>query len=157
MAERKTLSLGSLDQQTSRGAAEAARAWNVSPKRAAALKERARSNRREPSEAQKLLWSRMADKQLGFTFNREVVMGSTIVDFACKSRWLVVEVGGTGEGSQATLAALSDRKLTEVGVRVLRFSEAQIFEDVDGVVEAIRAALSEPFEKPRFAAEGDAV
>ena len=89
------------------------------------------------------------DKQLGFTFNREVVMGSTIVDFACKQRWLVVEIGGT-EGTEATIAELSDRKLTEVGVRVLRFSEEQVLKDIETVVAAIAEELNKPFERPRI-------
>ncbi len=57
--------------------------------------------RRNPTEAQKALWERLSDKQIGYNFNREVVVGSAIVDFACKTRWLVVETGGKGDASQA--------------------------------------------------------
>ena len=76
-------------------------------------------------------------------------MGSTIATFACKTRWLVVEVGGT-EGPEATLAALSDRKLADVGVRVMRFSEAQVFDGFDDVLNTIKAELQKPFERPRI-------
>ena len=75
-------------------------------------------------------------------------MGSAIVDFACKTRWLVVETGGEGDAG-ATLAALSDRKLTDVGVRVMRFSDSAVLEDTDAVVKAIKDELQKPFEKPR--------
>jgi very-short-patch-repair endonuclease len=107
--------------------------------------------RRNPSEAQKALWERLRDKQCGFTFNREVVMGSAIVDFACKTLWLVVETGSEGEVDD-TIAALSDRKLRDVGVRVLRFSDRQVMEDLDGVVAQIKAELQKPFERPRIEA-----
>ena len=112
---RKKLSLGNVtDRAEDREAGgDRTRAWTVSPARAEALKQRARDMRRNPTEAQRVLWERLKDKQCGFTFNREVVMGSAIVDFACKTRWLVVEVGDT-EGPQATIAELSDRKLREV-------------------------------------------
>jgi len=158
--ERKKLSLGLVSQRAEqRSAAQVARAWNVSASRAEALKARARDMRRNPGAAQQALWERIKDKQCGFTFNREVVMGSAIVDFACKSRWLVIEVGGVpGEGgseSEATLAALRDRKLTDVGVRVLRFSERQVLEEIDVVIEAVRAELAKPFERPRLAAPGE--
>lgn len=154
MNERKKLSLGGLSERPGRSASEAARAWKVSPKRAEALRERARSNRREPTAAQEALWDRLKDKQCaGFTFNREVVMGSSIVDFACKPRWLVIELGGT-EGTEATLAELSDRKLTDVGVRVMRFAESQVLEDIDTVVGEIQAELAKPFEKPRTSSYG---
>jgi len=119
------------------------------------LKQQARAMRRNPTPAQAALWERLKDKQCGFTFNREVVMGSAIVDFAAKTRWLVVETGGTGdpggEDAEATLAALSDRKLSEVGVRVLRFAEEQVLGDIEVVVKAIKDELQKPFEKPRTA------
>jgi very-short-patch-repair endonuclease len=150
MTERKKLSLGAVTARADeRDAADRARAWRVSPARAAALKERARDMRRNPTPAQQALWERLKDKQCGFTFNREVVMGSAIVDFACKTRWVVVEVGET-EGSAATIAELSDRKLREVGVRVLRFAEPEVLENIETVVKAVKDELQKPFEKPKM-------
>lgn len=148
MTERRKLSLGNVAERASETASpeERTRAWNVSPARAAQLRERARHMRRHPSEAQALLWEELKDKKCGFTFNREVVMGSAIVDFAARSRWLVVEVGGT-DGAEATIAALSDHKLTEVGVRVMRFSEEQVLADLAGVVAAIKTELEKPFDR----------
>ena len=153
-AERKKLSLGQVGARgEERSAADRTRAWKVSASRQEALKERARDMRRNPTEAQKALWERLKDKQCGFTFNREVVMGSAIVDFACKTRWLVVETGGDGE-SETTLAALSDRKLTDVGVRVMRFADAEVLADTDAVVKAIKDELQKPFEKPQIERTG---
>ncbi|WP_126173271.1 endonuclease domain-containing protein [Altericroceibacterium xinjiangense] len=147
-AERKKLSLGAVGERAEeRAAGDRTAAWNISPARAEALKERARDQRRNPTEAQKALWERLKDKQCGFTFNREVVMGSAVVDFACRTRWLVVEVGDT-EGPSATIAELSDRKLREVGVRVMRFAEADALENTDRIVKAIKDELQKPFEKP---------
>jgi leucyl-tRNA synthetase len=152
MAERRKLSLGNVTERAEgRAAADAARSWRVSPKRAEDLKQQARAMRRNPSEAQKALWERLKDKQCGFTFNREVVMGSAIVDFACKTRWLVVETGGEGE-AEGTIAALSDRKLRDVGVRVMRFSDDEVLSDTDRVVKAIKDELQQPFERPRIEA-----
>jgi very-short-patch-repair endonuclease len=153
MAERKKLSLGNVtDRAEGRSAGDAARSWKVSPKRAEDLKLQARAMRRNPTPAQAALWERLKDKQCGFTFNREVVMGSAIVDFACKTRWLVVETGDEGEAG-ATLAALSDRKLSDVGVRVMRFSDDEVLADTDKVVKAIGEELQKPFERPRIEAQ----
>ena len=149
-AERKKLSLGQVGARgEERSAADRTRAWKVSASRQEALKERARDMRRNPTPAQQALWERLKDKQCGFGFEREVIMGSSIVDFACKTRWLVVEVGDT-EGPQATIAELSDRKLREVGVRVMRFAEGEVLEGTDQVVKAIKDELQKPFEKPRI-------
>lgn len=128
--------------------ADKTRGWNVSAARADKLKELARDMRRNPTEAQALLWEEVKDKKCGgFSFTREVVMGSSIVDFGCRSRWLVVETGGTSE-AEVALAELSDRKLTEVGVRVLRFTDDQIMADISSVLAQILAELQKPFEKP---------
>ena len=142
MSERRTLSL--------RGAAERKDAaprqsWNVSETRRARLKDMARAMRREPTEAEKALWTRLSNQKLGgFKFHRQVVIGSTIVDFACPARWLVVEISGD---ANAEVAALQDRKLADVGIRVLRFSEEQVLNDNEPVVAAILAELNKPFDR----------
>jgi very-short-patch-repair endonuclease len=152
MAERRKLSLGNVtDRAEGRSAGDAARSWKISPRRAEELKLQARDMRRNPTPAQQALWERLKDKQCGFTFNREVVMGSAIVDFACKTRWLVVETGDEGEAG-GTIAALSDRKLRDVGVRVLRFSDAEVLADTDRIVKAIKDELQQPFERPKIEA-----
>lgn len=130
-------------------AADKTRAWQVSPARAEKLKEQARDMRRNPTEAEALLWEGLKDKKCGgFSFTRQVVMGSAIVDFACRSRWLVVETGGASEAEMAR-NALSDRKLTDVGVRVLRFADDAILADVAGVLAQIAQELHKPFDKPQ--------
>ena len=109
------------------------------------LKEMARAMRREPTEAEKVLWARLGGQKLGgFKFHRQVVIGSTVVDFACPARWLVVEISGA---TNAELAALQDQKLADVGIRVLRFSDEQVLTDGDAVVAAVLAALQRPFDR----------
>lgn len=141
--QRSKLSLADASGAVRSGDAKGA--WNISPARAENLKQRARDMRRNQTEAQSALWERLKDKGVGgFSFGRQVVMGSAIVDFACRPRWLVVEVTAEGE---AELAALSDRKLTEVGVRVLRFSEEDVLTRIEDVEETILAELQKPFER----------
>jgi very-short-patch-repair endonuclease len=142
LSERRTLSL--------RGAAERKdaaprQAWNVSETRRERLKEMARTNRRNPSDAEKALWARIGGQKAGgFKFHRQVVIGSTIVAFACPSRWLVVEISGS---SNAELTAIQDKKLADVGIRVLRFSEDQVLNDNEPVLAAILAELNKPFDR----------
>jgi len=146
MAERRKLTIAA----TADNSASRTSAWNVSPARAAALKDRARAQRRDPTPAQAALWERVKDKQCGFTITREVLMGSAIVDFACRMRWLVIEIGGKGGDAEAQVAELSDRKLTEVGVRVLRFSDEEVLENIEDVVRTIKQELEKPFQRPRI-------
>ena len=140
--ERKKLSLRG---PAERKDATPRTAWNVSDARRKRLKDMARAMRREPTEAEKALWARLGGQKVGgFKFHRQVVIGSTVVDFACPARWLVVEV--TGETS-AEVAALQDKKLADVGVRVLRFSDEQVLENGDAAVAAVLAELQKPFDR----------
>jgi very-short-patch-repair endonuclease len=142
MSERRTLSLrGPAERQDS----APRQSWNVSETRRERLKEMARTNRRNPSEAEKALWPRLAGQKLGgFKFHRQVVVGSAIVDFACPARWLVVDVSSE---ANAEVLAIQDKKLTDVGIRVLRFSPDQVLEESEAVAGAILSELKKPFDR----------
>ena len=148
---KPVLTLGTARSDAAMSPQDAIRAWNISDARAKALKERARDMRRNPTDAQAKLWERLKDSKLGsFNFRPQVVMGSAIVDFACRPRWLVVEITSSDE-AHAAIEALSDRKLTAVGVRVMRFAEQRVMEEIDAVCDEILAELRAPFERPQIA------
>ncbi|MBC2664584.1 DUF559 domain-containing protein [Novosphingobium flavum] len=138
---RKTLSVR-LDD-----GAEAARPVRASAERLARLKEHAKVLRREPTEAEALLWGKLEGARLGgIKFSRKAVVGTGIVDFACPSRWLVVSL--TQPGSNPEIDALQDRKLAETGIRVLRFTADEVTGELDRVVKEIAATANTPFERP---------
>lgn len=142
-AARKTLGI-SLAPSAPKGDAKAG--FAVTGKRLETLKERAKDQRRNPTEAQKALWAELSGSKLGgVKFTRQAVVGSAIVDFACPSRWIVVQLSAAD--SNPDVNELQDRKLTEVGVRVLRFSEEEVLERIDGVVREINTELNVPFDK----------
>lgn len=141
--ERKTLGVSQLSTPKSDPKASFA----ATGARLDKLKERARLQRRAPTPAQEALWGKLGASRLGgIKFTRQAVVGSTVVDFACPSRWLVVVI--SPEGASAEVDALQDKKLTDVGVRVLRFAEAQVLEDLEAVTKAISVEVNKPFSKP---------
>lgn len=112
----------------------------VSPARAQLLEERARQMRFAPTRSEEWLWRRLSGSKTGFAFRRQLVIGRYIVDFACTKARLVVEVdGGYHEGRQQRDAARG-RALTELGWRVLRVTEAEVFADLDAVLARITEA-----------------
>ncbi|MPS67547.1 MAG: DUF559 domain-containing protein [Novosphingobium sp.] len=126
--------------------ADAKASFNVTGARLETLKERAKDQRRNPSEAQKALWAELSGSKLGgVKFIRQSVVGSAIVDFACPSRWIVIQL--SAEDSNPDVNELQDRKLTEVGIRVLRFSEEEVLGNVDTVMREINTELNVPFDK----------
>ena len=142
---KRTLSISTAPKAD---AADPRDTWGVKGKRLDRLHDMARSRRRNPSDAEKLLWTKLANQNLGgFKFKKQYIVGSSIVDFACPTVWLVVEIDDAELDTE--LQAMSDRKLTEVGVRVLRFTNEAVLGDVDAVCAEILEMLNTPFEKPR--------
>ena len=58
------------------------------------LKDFARQNRAEATEAEEILWSRLRGKKLGYRFRRQHPIDCYIVDLVCLELKLVVEVDG---------------------------------------------------------------
>ncbi len=148
MSTRKTLALRT---QAERPDTDPRQSWGVSPARLERLRDHARQMRRNPTEPERVLWERLQGQKLaGFKFERHKVIGSTIADFACEARWLTVEVDGDAHDTPA-IDAQRDRKLIEVGIRVLRFTSEQVMQDLDGVCEAILLELEKPFDRRQAA------
>ena len=104
------------------------------------LKQASRDLRNHMTEAEKLLWSRIRNKQiLDLQFYRQKPILNYIVDFYCPAANLVIECDGsqyfTDEGLEADL--IRDDALAELGLRVLRFDNGQVMGQIDDVMEVI--------------------
>ena len=106
------------------------------------LKPLARQMRGEPTPAEDTLWQAVRKHQVaGAHFRRQHPVDRFIVDFYCHDAGLVVEVDG--EIHQYTQAedAIRQEFLESLGLRVLRFSNEQVLNDLSGVIETITQAL----------------
>ena len=111
------------------------------------LKPIGRRLRSEMTECERLLWSRLRRKQLhGVQFYRQKPIGSYIVDFYTSAARLVVEVDGSQhqDHSHAQNDAYRDESLKSQGLRVLRFNNLQVIDDLDGVLWVVAKALKSP-------------
>ena len=111
------------------------------------LKPFARDLRKEMTDAEKRLWSRIRRKQLDdFQFYRQKIIGGYIVDFYCPQAKLVVELDGgqhyEEDGEDAD--KIRDNYMKRRGLQVLRFSNADVFKNIDGVLEEIWKYLESP-------------
>ena len=123
------------------------RGWEISDKRLDALHERAREMRRNPTPAQEALAAALTGVETGgFAFKRQAVIGSAIVDFACKDLMLVVELSGDED---AVFAADRDRSLTEVGYRVERVAAEAVLADPAGAAAHVSAVMRERWHERR--------
>ena len=104
------------------------------------LKEYSRILRSNMTDAEILLWSRIRRKAIaGHQFYRQKIIGGYIVDFYCHSSKLVIEVDGgqhyetEGKGKDV----LRDNYMAQLGLKVLRFSDREVLQNLDVVVEVI--------------------
>lgn len=108
------------------------------------LKGYSRQLRKNITDAERALWSKMRGKQLkGCQFYRQKPLGNFIIDFYCPKGSLVVELDGGQHYSEEGKAkdAHRDKYLEEMGLRVLRFSDREVFENLKGVIEKIWSYL----------------
>jgi very-short-patch-repair endonuclease len=100
--------------------------------------------RKKMTDAENRLWLKLRRKQLkGRQFYRQKIIGKYIVDFYCPKANLVIELDGGqhyAETGQAKDRARDD-VLREMGIKVLRFSDRDVFENMGGVMEGIWSYL----------------
>ncbi len=104
------------------------------------LLDRAKRMRREPTPAEAKLWRHLRGRQISNTkFSRQLVV-------AARDAKLVIEVDGDTHSDQARDASRTDW-LQRQGYRVIRFSNADIMSEMDGVWQVISAALTAELEQ----------
>ncbi|HQS48496.1 MAG TPA: DUF559 domain-containing protein [Xanthobacteraceae bacterium] len=112
---------------------------------------RARDLRASPTDAEQVLWFELRAHRLdGLRFRRQYPLAGYIVDFACLSARLILEVDG-GQHYQEpgrTSDARRDAVFASKGFRVLRFSNLDVLKNLSGVLEAIVAAASTALPPP---------
>ncbi len=106
----------------------------------------ARSLRRSATRAERRLWHGLRRAQAaGFRFRRQVVLAGFIVDFACYDARLIVEVDGATHSTDEEIARDASRSaaLGAQGFAIVRFTNEEVFRNLDGVLETVRARLME--------------
>jgi len=108
------------------------------------LKRYSQELRKNMTDAERLLWSKLRKKQLkDYQFYRQRIIGNCIVDFCCPKAKLIVEVdGGQHFNSEDDKRDRErDEYMKKVGMKVLRFSDRDVFKNLNGVIEKIYESL----------------
>jgi len=79
----------------------------------------------------------------GLKFRRQQPIDNYIVDFVCFEKRLVIEVDG-GQHATQEKDALRDQYLQQQGFNVLRFWNNEVLQNINGVIEVIRARCLSP-------------
>ncbi len=108
------------------------------------LKVYARAQRKNMTNTERLLWSKIRRKQLkGYQFYRQRIIGNYIVDFYCPKRKLIIELDGSQHYGEEGIKKdkRRDAYLKDIGLKILRFSDREVFENLNGVLERIYGDL----------------
>ena len=104
------------------------------------LLDRAKRLRSRMSPFEAKLWTRLSRSQLnGHKFRRQHVIGNCIVDFFCPQKGLIVEVDGDTHDSERDRNR--DQRNAHRGYTTVRFSNAEVGKNVEGVLQQLLATL----------------
>jgi very-short-patch-repair endonuclease len=116
---------------------------------------RAQQLRNAATPAERLLWQYLSRSQLGAKFSRQMPVGPFFADFLCREQMLIIELDGFSHDISPEKDIYRDRYLNEAGYRVLRFTNAEVLGNVEGVIVVIQRALLEgPTPDPSRKREG---
>ena len=95
-----------------------------------------------------MLWQALRNRALSeYKFARQEPVGPYFADFCCRERKLIIELDGATHSTDAELArdAKRARYLESQNYRVIRFINADVYDDIESVMNTILAALGEPW------------
>ena len=105
------------------------------------LRKRAAQMRQHMPEPERRLWAELRGKRFqGHKFRRQMIIGNRIVDFFCSGKGLVIEVDGDTHDFQMD-ARRDEQMMAEHGFATIRFSNADVIGNLDGVLERLAAVL----------------
>lgn len=111
--------------------------------------------RKDPTDAEKLLWRHLKSKQFeGLKFRRQQPIGKYIVDFICFEKGIIIEADGGQHAAESAKDQMRDVWLKDEGFKVLRFWNNDILGNIEGVMESVRLECFPPPLSPLPRGEG---
>ncbi len=108
--------------------------------------ERCRNLRKNQTDVERKLWAILRNRQVsGVKFRRQFSIGRYILDFYSPEYRLGIEADGgqhyEDEGRERD--ELRMKELSKLGVQILRFSDIEILNNIEGVYEVIQKAIGD--------------
>ena len=116
---------------------------------------RAKSLRNTAPVPERLLWQQLRGRKLGGKFSRQMPIGPYFADFLCRELKLIIELDGESHDYTTEYDACRDNYCRSEGYRILRFSNADVMENLEGVVSHIQATLTQAHPRPLPPAGGE--
>jgi acetyl-CoA synthetase len=119
-------------------------------------KQLAKEKRDNPTHEEMLMWNHLKGDQTGFHIRRQHIIGSYFVDFACIDKMLTIEIDGGYHNSpeQMDYDKARTEYLKENGFEEIRFTNEEVRNDITGVINRIKIALSTRTSHKKVSPEG---
>ena len=101
--------------------------------------------RKKATPAEAYLWTYLQNRKLeDKKFRRQHSIGNYIVDFYCAKERLAIELDGNGhmDVSQQLYDEERDLFISYYNIKVLRFENKQVFDNLDFVLDEIRSCFN---------------
>jgi very-short-patch-repair endonuclease len=111
----------------------------------ARFKSRALQLRKAQTSAEARLWQALRNRRLAhWKFRRQHPIDRFVVDFVTMDGKLIIEVDGVTHGSDAAAVRDAERTaiLKSLGFHVVRVTNIDVYENLDGVLEMIDSTLN---------------
>ena len=110
----------------------------------------ARYLRKETTPSESKLWAALRNRRfVNFKFRRQQPIGPYIADFCCWARSIVIELDGESHIGNEEHDAKRQQYLEAQGWKVLRFWDVDVFDNLEGVMQAILLACEAQPLTPR--------
>jgi very-short-patch-repair endonuclease len=110
-------------------------------------KHKAIALRKETTPAERKLWSRLRNDQLGVTFRRQHAVGNYIPDFCSPRAKLIIELDGSQHLEQEEYDEERTKYLNSEGYKVIRFWNKDVLRNIEDVILAIIRAMEDESSK----------
>lgn len=97
--------------------------------------------RKESTPAERKLWSRIRNDQLGITFRRQHAVGNYVPDFCSPKAKLIIELDGSQHLEQEEYDEERTKYLEMHGYKVIRFWNNDVINKIEDVILAITDAM----------------
>jgi len=107
----------------------------------------AKALRYNMTPAENTLWSSLGLRFPNIKFRRQHALGQYIADFYCHQHKLVIEIDGSIHSLPEVIQNDFEKQqfLEEQGLKVLRFTNNQVFNNLEQILESINKNISSPF------------
>jgi very-short-patch-repair endonuclease len=104
-------------------------------------KKKRQNLRNNATKAEKLLWQKLKNSQLGYKFRRQHGIKQYVVDFYCPKLKLIVELDGDVHNfiEQQKHDWIKEKNLEKLGFKIIRYHNNEIIKDIDKVMVNIKA------------------